>query len=81
MFRNFSELADFNVEAVLDVLWLAASKGHISRVEVLGRWAYDRVDHRGRWRDALGKCLGGREADPHLGWTEIHPAYLVRILE
>lgn len=52
-----------------------------TRVRITGRWAYDGVDHRGEWRDQLGNCLGGREADPTVGWTEIHPAYSVEILE
>jgi hypothetical protein len=50
------------------------------RVRVTGRWAYDGVDHRGKWRDQLGNCLGGRGPDPDVGWTEIHPAYTVEIL-
>lgn len=51
------------------------------RVRVTGRWAYDGVDHRGEWRDQLGNCLNGRGADPAVGWTEIHPAYMVEILD
>ena len=50
------------------------------RVRVTGRWAYDGVDHRGVWRDQLGNCLGGRGPDPDVGWTEIHPAYTVEVL-
>jgi hypothetical protein len=52
-----------------------------TRVRITGRWAYDGVDHRGKWRDQLGKCLGGREADPDVGWTAIHPAYTIEILD
>lgn len=51
------------------------------RVRVTGRWAYDGVDHRGEWRDQLGNCLNGRGVDPAVGWTEIHPAYTVEIIE
>lgn len=51
-----------------------------TRVSITGRWAYDGVDHRGNWRDQLGNCLEGRESDSQVGWTEIHPAYTVKIL-
>lgn len=52
-----------------------------TRVRITGRWAYDGVDHRGKWRDQLDRCIGGREADPSVGWTEIHPAYTIEILD
>lgn len=50
------------------------------RVRITGRWAYDGVDHRGKWKDQIGNCIDGRDADPAVGWTEIHPAYTVEIL-
>lgn len=50
------------------------------RVEVTGRYAWDGVDHTKPWKDNLGTCLNGRDADFELGWPEIHPVYSVRIL-
>lgn len=75
------ERAYGDVASVLKEIASRFKKGLTTRVSVIGRWAFDGVDHRGEWRDQLSKCLGGRDADPKTGWTEIHPAYQVKILE
>jgi hypothetical protein len=69
-----------DVNVVLEAVKQRFEAGEKIRVSITGRWAYDGVDHRGKWRDQLGRCLGGRKADPELGWTEIHPAYHIEIL-
>lgn len=70
-----------DVDTPLATVLLRYETGVPTRVRITGRWAYDGVDHRGKWRDQLGNCLGGRDADPDVGWTEIHPAYTIEIIE
>lgn len=70
-----------DVAAALDEVMERYEAGEKPRVAITGRWAFDGVDHNGKWREQLDKCLSGREPDPSLGWVEIHPAYFVEILE
>lgn len=70
-----------DVESVLGEVHRRYEEGTPTRVSILGRWAYDGVDHRGDWETQLETCLDGRAPDPTVGWTEIHPAYAVEILE
>jgi len=70
-----------DVEPVLQEVARRIAAGETVHVRVVGRWAYDGVDHNGEWRKQLSTCLETREPDPALGWTEIHPGYTIRIRE
>ena len=70
-----------DVEDVLIEVGRRMDAGIPTRVAIMGRWAYDGVDHRGEFKDNLDLCLEAREPDPAVGWTEIHPAYSIEILK
>lgn len=69
-----------DVESVLKEVSRRYNEGIYTEVSVTGRWAFDGVDHRGKWEDQLHNCLETRSPDPSVGWTEIHPAYSITIL-
>jgi len=73
--RRYADIA-----AQVAAVKAAVAAGGPVRLGVEGRWSFDGVEHLGLL-EGIAQCAIGKDPDPSNGWTEIHPAYSLTVLE